>query len=79
MANIQLSACIPNFLILESIQDFGGFHGELLTRKIEWQDGYVIPSREPGLGIEFNAELARATPYDGDELHLIMAPEELTP
>ena len=29
-ANIQLAACSPNFLILESIQTWGGFHAEIL-------------------------------------------------
>ena len=77
-ANAQLAACIPNFLILESIERWDGFHGEIISG-MTWEDGCVIPSSEPGLGIEFNAELARTTPYDGDELHLIMAPEELTP
>ena len=41
LANIQLSACIPNFLILESITTSVG-SDELLTRPIEWVDGYVI-------------------------------------
>ena len=77
-ANAQLATCIPNFLILESIERWDGFHGEIISG-MQWQDGYVIPSTEPGLGIEFNVELARNTPYSGDELHLIMAPEELTP
>ena len=77
-ANVQLAASIPNFLILESIERWDGFHGELVSG-ITWQDGYVIPSREPGLGITFNEELARANPYAGTELHLEMMPEELVP
>ena len=77
-ANAQLAACIPNFLILESIERWDGFHGEIITG-MTWQDGYVIPSREPGLGIAFNEDLARRHPYTGDALHLEMAPEELTP
>ena len=77
-ANAQLAACIPNFLILESIERWDGFHGEIV-KGMRWEDGYVIPTGEPGLGIEFNAELARATPYTGAELHLEMAPGELVP
>lgn len=71
-ANIQLATCIPNFLILESIQTFGGFHAELLTTPLHWEDGYVIPSKEPGLGIELNEDVARANPYTGTALHLEM-------
>ena len=72
LANIHFAASTPNFLILESIQQFGDFHAQLLDRKIEWQDGYVIPSKRPGLGYELNEEVARANPYEGDQLHLEM-------
>ncbi len=72
-ANIQLSACIPNFLILESIQTWGGFHAKLLKKPIRWEEGYVIPPVEPGLGIELDEEVALASPYPGDRLHLEMA------
>jgi len=71
-ANIQLSACSPNFLILESIETWGGFHAELLKQPIKWQDGYVLPPTAPGLGVELNEEVARAHPYTGDALHLEM-------
>ena len=76
-ANIQLAACIPNFLILESIQQLGGFHAKLLKTKIEWADGYVIPSKAPGLGVELNEEVALAHPYTGKGLHLDMAQHPL--
>jgi L-alanine-DL-glutamate epimerase-like enolase superfamily enzyme len=72
-ANIQLGACIPNFLILESIQQFGGFHAKLLKKPIQWEGGYVIPSKEPGLGVELDEAVALAHPYEGKALHLGMA------
>jgi 2-dehydro-3-deoxyphosphogalactonate aldolase len=71
-ANIQLAACSPNFLILESIQTWGGFHAQILKTPIRWEEGYVIPSSEPGLGIELDEEVARAHPYEGTKLHLEM-------
>ena len=71
-ANIQLSACIPNFLILESIGTWGGFHTEILKRPIQWEDGYVIPPTAPGIGVELDEEVAERHPYTGDELHLEM-------
>ncbi len=74
-ANIQLAACSPNFLILESIQTWGGFHGEILKQPILWEDGYVIPPTEPGLGVELDEAVADAHPYDGNELHLEMQAE----
>jgi galactonate dehydratase len=78
-ANIQLAATLPNFLILESIRTWDGFHAELLKKKIEWQDGNVIPSSEPGLGVELDEAVAAAHPYEGDRLHLEMAPDPLFP
>jgi galactonate dehydratase len=72
-ANVQLAATLPNLLMVEGIQDWSGFHAELLTRPIDWQDGYVIPSREPGLGVELDEEVAVAHPYPADgDLHLGM-------
>ena len=71
-ANIQISACSPNFLILESIQTWSGFHTEILKKPIQWQDGYVIPPTAPGLGVELNEEVALAHPYTGTALHLEM-------
>ncbi len=76
-ANIQIGTCSPNFLILESIQAWGGFHAEILKEPIRWQDGYVIPPTAPGLGVELNEEVAAAHPYDGDLLHLEMADRPL--
>ncbi|MGI9355639.1 MAG: mandelate racemase/muconate lactonizing enzyme family protein [Rhizobiaceae bacterium] len=75
LANIQFAASTPNFLILESIQTFGGFHAELLDTPIRWEDGYVIPSDRPGLGHELNEDVARARAYDSDRLHLEMQDE----
>ncbi len=71
-ANIQLAACSPNFLILESIQTWGGFHAEILKAPIVWEDGYVIPPAGPGLGVELDEEVAARHPYTGKELHLDM-------
>ena len=71
-ANIQLAVTLPNFLILESIKTFDGFHETLLKKKIEWQDGFIIPSKEPGLGVELNEAVCDANPWTGDILHLQM-------
>ena len=76
-ANIQISACTPNFLILESIQQWGGFHAEILKTPIRWEDGYVIPPTAPGLGVELNEAVALAHPYEGKHLHLEMVEEPI--
>ncbi len=71
-ANIQLSLCLPNFLVLEGIHTWGGFHAEILKTPIVWEDGYVLPPAGPGLGVELDEEVAAAHPYEGAELHLEM-------
>jgi 2-dehydro-3-deoxyphosphogalactonate aldolase len=69
-ANAQIAACSPNFLLLESIQTWGGFHGEILKTPMQWEDGYVIPSEAPGIGVELDEAVAEANPYTGEALHL---------
>ena len=71
-ANIQLATCSPNFLILESIEDWGGFHSQILKTPIQFDSGYVVPPTAPGLGVELNEDVARAHPYTGSMLHLEM-------
>lgn len=72
-ANIQLAACSPNFLILEGILDWGGFHADILEKPVEWQDGYVIPPTGPGLGVELDERVAEECRFDGRGLHQNMA------
>jgi len=78
-ANIQLATCSPNFLIQESILDWKGFHSEILKKPIQWQDGYIIPPTEPGLGVELNEEVALKHPYTGTALHLDMTHHPILP
>ena len=74
-ANIQISTCIPNFLILECIKKMDGFYNEILKKPIQWEEGYVIPSKEPGLGIEIDEDVISKYPYNDDKLHLQVSNE----
>ncbi|MEC8574297.1 MAG: mandelate racemase/muconate lactonizing enzyme family protein [Pseudomonadota bacterium] len=69
-ANIQLAASIPNLLMIETIET--PFHSDLIKNTITVEDGFVIPSDAPGLGIDVDEDLARAHPFTGDDLHLNM-------
>jgi galactonate dehydratase len=71
-ANVQIATCSPNFLIQESIERWDGFHAEILKKPIRWEEGYIIPPTEPGLGVEINEEVAARHPYTGTMLHLEM-------
>ena len=76
-ANIQLATCSPNFLILEGIERWQGFHAEVLKKPLRWESGYIVPPEEPGLGIELNEAVIRAHPYTGSMLHLEMGAKPL--
>lgn len=78
-ANIQLAASIPNFLILESIGTFVGPYMSCVTGEIVWEEGYVVPSRAPGLGLELDDAAIAAMPYTGAELHLTLETTHVTP
>ena len=71
-ANIQLSTCSPNFLLLEGIQRWDGFHAEILKQPICWDSGYVIPPKQAGLGVELDETVALAHSYSDKDLHLEM-------
>ena len=72
-ASIQLATATPNFLIMESIKTWDGFHEEVLMEPLNWSNGNIIPSDKPGLGVELNLEVVRSnSPYKGKKLHLSM-------
>ncbi|MCF8511309.1 MAG: mandelate racemase/muconate lactonizing enzyme family protein [Rhodobacteraceae bacterium] len=71
-ANVHLAASIPNLLIAETIETGGEFHLKLIKNSIKWEDGYILPPEAPGLGIEFDEDLARAHAFTGTGLHLQM-------
>ncbi|NNK78480.1 MAG: mandelate racemase/muconate lactonizing enzyme family protein [Litoreibacter sp.] len=69
-ANIHLAASIPNLLMAETIET--QFHADLIRGSIKVENGFIRPPEGPGLGIDFDEDLARAHPYAGDGLHLQM-------
>ena len=71
-ANIHLAVSIPNLLMAETIQTGGAFHLALIKNSLKWEDGYILPPEGPGLGIDFDEDLARAHEYKGSGLHLQM-------
>ena len=66
----------PNFLLLETIQT--GFHEDILIKPLEWENGYLLAPKLPGLGIELNQNVVEAHPYTpGGRLHLEMCQQVL--
>ena len=71
-ANLHVDLSTPNFLIQESIGKMGDFHAELLKKPLPWENGFFLPTTEPGLGVELNEVVAAAHPYTDKRLHLEM-------
>ena len=76
-ANLHVDLSTPNFLIQESIGKLGNFHAELLKKPLPWENGFFLPTTEPGLGVELNEVVAAANPYTGKRLHLEMHQDPL--
>ena len=74
-ANIQLAVNIPNILMAETILTGGGFSGDLIKNKIIWDDGFIVAPTSPGIGIEFDEDLAKNNKYNENRLHLEMQDE----
>ncbi|MCA8930866.1 MAG: mandelate racemase/muconate lactonizing enzyme family protein [Rhodospirillaceae bacterium] len=72
-ANAQLAVCSPNFLIIETIEGWGGFQAELVDSAFAHEDGHLLVPDTPGLGVTLNEAVARAHHYTGTQLHLTMA------
>jgi galactonate dehydratase len=53
-AALQIDACIPNFLIQESIYKGGGFFNDLIVEPFAWEKGYYSIPRSPGIGVDLN-------------------------
>ena len=53
-ASVQLDACCTNFFIQEANLDL---ETEFLQEPFLWEEGYLIPSPKPGLGVAVNEEL----------------------
>ena len=65
IAGIHLAANIPNFMILETFEDYDvAWRAELTSRMPALRDGYYDLPTSPGWGIEVNESVAAAHPFD---------------
>ena len=62
-ATLQVSACIPNFLITEYFVNFEDRAQEVAVQPFEVKDGYIQLPEGPGLGLELRQEVLETYPY----------------
>lgn len=61
----QLGACVPNFMIMETFEEFNAtWTRELVDHPLEVVDGFVEVSDRPGLGIDLDWDRLDAHPYE---------------
>jgi galactonate dehydratase len=62
-ATLQVSACLPNFLITEYFVNLEPFGQTIATQPFEVVRGYITLPSTPGLGIELDEAALAAHPY----------------
>ena len=62
-ATIQVSACIPNFLITEFFVPMQAFGLQVARPAFEVEDGFIRVPERPGLGIELDEDALAQAPY----------------
>lgn len=62
-STVQVSACIPNFLITEYFINFTEKANDISVEPIEVRDGYIDLPKAPGLGIELDEAKLEAEAY----------------
>ncbi|HEY0444246.1 MAG TPA: mandelate racemase/muconate lactonizing enzyme family protein, partial [Candidatus Limnocylindrales bacterium] len=80
----QLGACIPNFYVQESFDEFNAdWSREIVDRPVLPVDGYVEVGTAPGLGIDLDWERLAGHPYERQHLLKLFTPgwerREITP
>ena len=56
-ATVQVSSCIPNFIITEYFVNFEEISNQIAEEPIKMEKGYIKLQEKPGLGIELKEEL----------------------
>ena len=57
-AAIQIDTCSPNFMIQEANQ--GPLHKMIFKEPLVFENGFIIPPKGPGLGVEFDEDVLKA-------------------
>ena len=65
-AAIQIDTCSPNFMIQEANQ--GPLHKKIFKEPLVFENGFIIPPKGPGLGVEFDEDVLKAHLVDSSTL-----------
>jgi L-alanine-DL-glutamate epimerase-like enolase superfamily enzyme len=62
-ACLHLNLACPTFGVQEQPRRPGTYSTDEVPVQVPWADGYLLPPDRPGLGIEFDREAARRSPF----------------
>jgi L-alanine-DL-glutamate epimerase-like enolase superfamily enzyme len=62
-ACLQVNLACSNFGVQEQPRRPGTTLTDVVPVQVEWQDGYLLPPTRPGLGVEFDREAAKRSPF----------------
>lgn len=78
-AFLHLCLSCPNFAVQELPRRPGESMPDVVLNQPQWQDGYLLPPTQAGLGIEFDREAIKEYPFEITELpHLRRADGSVT-
>lgn len=63
LATMHLAASIPNFLVLEQMEDERAIRDTLCTNPVTYEDGFFRLPEGPGLGSDLRLEMLEGRPY----------------
>src|SRR5437764_737654 len=67
-ACLHLNLASSNVGVQEQPRRPGTTLTDVFPVQVEWQDGYLLPPTRPGLGVEFDREAARRSPFRMTEM-----------
>ena len=62
-ATLQLAACVPNFYLMETMSSDVSYRKDLTTEDVRFENGEMLISNKPGLGIDLCPEAIAEYPY----------------
>lgn len=74
-ACLHLNLSCPNVGVQEQPYKPGTFLTDVVPVQPEWEDGHLLPSARPGLGVEFDREAAKDRPFRMTELPHLRRPD----
>jgi len=66
---LHFALSTPNFLIQEDMLADVPWRWEVVNSSLVTENGYWLPSNQPGLGIEVNEERAKSHPFEQEVMH----------